>query len=82
MKKLLLFCALLILASGCEKSSGELIGVGPRPEWFDIDPFGMLFIPMGSYNMGPDDEDVGESLGVHFVTFVVLESALYTQLQL
>jgi formylglycine-generating enzyme required for sulfatase activity len=57
MKKLVLFCFILVLASGCEKSSGELLGVGPRPEWFDIDPYGMLFLPMGSYNMGPDDED-------------------------
>ena len=57
MKKLLLFGSLVVLASGCEKSSGELIGVNPRAEWFDIDPFGMLYLPMGSYNMGPSDED-------------------------
>lgn len=57
MKKLLLLCFLVVLASSCEKSSGELIGVQPRGEWFDIDPFGMLYLPMGSYNMGPSDED-------------------------
>ena len=33
------------------------MGVQGRPEWFDVDPFGMMHIPMGSYNMGPSDED-------------------------
>ena len=56
MKKLLLLSSIIALA-GCSKSTGELVGVGPREEWFDIDPFGMLYIPMGSYNMGPSDED-------------------------
>ncbi|OFY87199.1 MAG: gliding motility-associated lipoprotein [Bacteroidetes bacterium RIFCSPLOWO2_12_FULL_35_15] len=58
MKKLLLLGSLVaVLGTSCVKSSGELVGVHPRTEWFDIDPFGMLYIPMGSYNMGPDDED-------------------------
>jgi len=57
MKKLLLFTLVVILFSSCEKRTGELVGVQPRPEWYDIDPFGMLYIPMGSYNMGPSDED-------------------------
>ncbi len=57
MKKLLLLSSVVVLAAGCTKSSGELVGVHPREEWFDIDPFGMLYIPMGSYNMGPSDED-------------------------
>ena len=58
MKKLLLLGSMVAIAfTGCKTSTGELVGVHPRPEWFDIDPFGMLYIPMGSYNMGPSDED-------------------------
>jgi len=58
MKKLLLLgSSIAILSTGCVKSSGELVGVHPRTEWFDIDPFGMLLVPMGSYTMGPSDED-------------------------
>ena len=56
MKKLLLLGSIVTLAS-CQQSTGELVGVHPRAEWFDIDPFGMLYLPMGSYNMGPSDED-------------------------
>jgi gliding motility-associated lipoprotein GldK len=46
----------------CSKGNGELIGVQGRQEWYQPDPFGMLFIPMGSYNMGPSDQDVPYSL--------------------
>lgn len=45
--------------SGCGKSgNGQLIGVQKRGEWYQADPFGMLFIPMGSFNMGASDQDV------------------------
>src|SRR4051812_49284856 len=58
MKKLLFLGGLIVfLATGCSKSSGELIGVSKGSEWFDVDPFGMVYLPMGSYNMGPSDED-------------------------
>src|ERR1019366_4561839 len=58
MKKLLLVGSIVAVATtGCKTSTGELVGVHPRPQWWDIDPFGMLYIPMGSYNMGPSDED-------------------------
>ena len=53
---LLMFFA-SILAS-CSNGNGELIGVQDREEWYQDDPVGMLFIPMGSYNMGTSDEDV------------------------
>src|SRR3954471_11852796 len=59
MKKLLLLGSMVAIAvTGCKQGPpGELVGVHPRMDWFDIDPFGMLYIPMGSYNMGPSDED-------------------------
>jgi gliding motility-associated lipoprotein GldK len=49
--------ATTILLSGCGSDSGELIGVQDREEWYQDIPFGMLFIPMGSYNMGTSDQD-------------------------
>lgn len=59
MKKFIFLGSMVVIAAtGCKNSgNGELMGVQGRPEWFDVDPFGMLHIPMGSYNMGPSDED-------------------------
>ena len=72
MKKLLLLLisrrvvilrsTLLILITGilygCPLGDGELHGVENREVWFEPQPFGMAFIKMGSYNMGPNDQDV------------------------
>lgn len=50
---------LLILLSSCGNSgSGQLVGVQNRIQWYQPDPYGMLYLPMGSYNMGPSDQDV------------------------
>lgn len=44
---------------GCGSTgTGELIGVQGRPQWFQPDPYGMVYIPMGSFHMGPSDQDV------------------------
>jgi len=54
-----LICAAVIVLSGCGNSgNGYLTGVQGRKNWFQEDPFGMVYIPMGSYNMGPSDQDV------------------------
>jgi len=59
MKRLFLFLAVIALLSSCgSKDQGYLIGVQGRGEWYQPDPYGMLYIPMGSYNMGPSDQDV------------------------
>lgn len=59
MKKLLFLGSVVsVLGTSCTKNTGELVGVQPRPEWYDVDPYGMLYVPMGSYNMGPSDEDI------------------------
>ncbi len=59
MKKVLIF-SIIILFFGCKgsKETGELIGVQDRGSWYEPDPYGMQFIPLGSYNMGPGDQDV------------------------
>ncbi len=54
------FFAVLILA-GCNKKKGpmgELTGIGNSKDWYEPDPYGMVFIPQGSFNMGPNDQDV------------------------
>jgi len=63
MKKLLFFASvalvLIVTMSSCGNTgNGQLIGVQDRVLWYQPDPFGMLYIPMGSYNMGPNDHDV------------------------
>jgi gliding motility-associated lipoprotein GldK len=48
-----------LIIGGCGKnSSGELIGVQGRDKYFEPEPYGMVFIPQGSFNMGPSDQDV------------------------
>jgi sulfatase modifying factor 1 len=57
MKKLLVLASFVAIVTGCNKKTGELIGVQGREQWFQPDPFGTLYIPMGSYHMGPSDEE-------------------------
>ena len=59
MKKLLVFVVLLVFLGSCSNSgNGELTGVKGRSRYYQPDPFGMVYIPMGSYTMGVSDEDV------------------------
>ena len=63
MKKLILIASVIvILFSSCDRSGrGQLIGVTDRADWHYPDPYGMVYIPMGSYTMGPSDQDVAYS---------------------
>lgn len=61
MKRIVVISIVFALISGsCGNSggSGELTGVPGRIKYFEQDPFGMVFIPQGSYTMGPSDQDV------------------------
>ena len=59
MKKVILLFSIVVLLTACGGSgNGELIGVQDRQMWNPTDPYGMVFIPQGSYNMGPSDQDV------------------------
>lgn len=59
MKKIILLSSIVALLSACGGSgNGELIGVQNRAIWNPTDPYGMVFIPQGSFNMGPSDQDV------------------------
>jgi formylglycine-generating enzyme len=72
MKNLFYLSIFSLLFAGCASfDNGELQGVQGREEWFEPDPYGMLFIPMGSYNMGPSDQDVRYALTAHTKTVSV-----------
>jgi gliding motility-associated lipoprotein GldK len=59
MKKIILLSSIVALLSACGGSgNGELIGVQNREIWNPTDPYGMVFIKQGSFNMGPSDQDV------------------------
>lgn len=57
----MLLIAVAVLGS-CQRSSrGHLTGVQNRPDGFYSDPPGMVFVPMGSFTMGPSDQDIAYS---------------------
>ncbi|MFO7658066.1 MAG: SUMF1/EgtB/PvdO family nonheme iron enzyme [Bacteroidales bacterium] len=61
MKKIISFgfiLAVLIISSCSNYKSGELTGVPGRSKFFEPDPFGMVFIPQGSFTQGNNDQDV------------------------
>lgn len=59
---LFLFSATILLSSCGGGNRGQLVGTQGREEWYQSDPYGMLFIPSGSYTMGPSDQDVPYAL--------------------
>jgi gliding motility-associated lipoprotein GldK len=59
MKRILFFGLIITILSSCGNSgNGELIGIQDRAIWQPMDPYGMVFIPQGSFVMGPSDQDV------------------------
>jgi formylglycine-generating enzyme len=60
MKRFLFLITLsAVILSGCGRApSGELVGVQGRKKWHEPDPYGMVFVPQGSFIMGPSDEDI------------------------
>lgn len=73
MKKLILIGLVAVLVlSGCSSTgNGELIGVQQREKWFEPDPYGMVKIPMGSFVVGPQDEDITFSMNSQSKTISV-----------
>jgi len=62
MKKLLYILTGLTALSSCGTTdSGQLTGVSGRPQWYQADPYGTLYIPPGSFVMGQNDVDVPTS---------------------
>ncbi len=65
MKKLFIVAFALynvFLFSGCSNSgNGELTGVQHRPKWRETQPYGMVYVRRGSFNLGPSDQDPSTS---------------------
>lgn len=62
-----------IFSMGCGNGlNGELTGAPNRPAAFsETDPYGMVFVPQGSFNMGPNDQDVPFSMTAQSKTVTV-----------
>ena len=51
--------AVVILLSSCSSGlSGELTGAKSRRPWYHAQPYGMVFVPAGSFHMGSAEQDV------------------------
>ncbi|MCK5775892.1 MAG: gliding motility-associated lipoprotein GldK, partial [Bacteroidales bacterium] len=63
MKRLFLYTLVVLFMASCSNSgNGELVGTrGKSKPFYQPDPYGMVFIPMGSYTMGAGDEDLTNS---------------------
>lgn len=63
MKRVFLYLAALIILGSCGSSgNGELVGVQNRKPYYQPTPYGMAYIPLGSYTMGAGAEDVAYAL--------------------
>jgi formylglycine-generating enzyme required for sulfatase activity len=62
LRPILYLGAIGLLASCGGGGQGQLVGAQGRPEYFQVDPFGMNYIPMGAYTMGPSDQDAPYAL--------------------
>lgn len=50
-----------LLFISCQKADNYLPGKsGKKAEWFEPSPYGMVFVPRGSFRMGPSDDEVSE----------------------
>ena len=61
MKKILFFSLIVTLLSSCGSNllnDHRLIGSQDRDVWNPTIPYGMVFVPQGSFVMGPSDQDV------------------------
>ncbi|MCG6189612.1 T9SS ring complex lipoprotein PorK/GldK [Maribellus maritimus] len=67
MKKLLYFGIVLLSIltfTSCNQSggNGELVGVQDRGKWSESQPYGMVYVRRGSFNIGPSDQDPSKSM--------------------
>ena len=73
MKKLLYFILVVLTISSCttQSSNGQLVGATGRPIWYQADPYGMLYIQSGAFNMGQSDEDVPNTIIIRQKLFLL-----------
>lgn len=53
---------ILFSCGGRNKESGQLVGVQNRPKWSGISPYGMVYVPSGTFTVGTSDQDLNMSL--------------------
>lgn len=55
---------MVALLAGCSSGdNGQLVGSQNRPEWnSSVVPYGMVYIPSGTFHTGPSDQDVNYAL--------------------
>jgi gliding motility-associated lipoprotein GldK len=59
---LLAFLTLTLMFTSCgTQESGQLTGVLERPKWNHINPYGMIYIPSGTFHIGQSDQDIYSS---------------------
>lgn len=59
MKRIFVYLFMLLAFAACKNSGkGELIGVQNRTSFYQSAPYGMAFVPLGSFTMGASDQDV------------------------
>ncbi len=53
------YAVAMMLITGCSgTNNGELVGVERGAQFYEPDPYGMVFVPQGSFNMGQNEQDV------------------------
>ena len=60
--KFLSIAAMLSLAACKGGYNGQLLGSLDRPEFNQVIPYGMVYIPSGTFHMGQNDEDLSNAL--------------------
>jgi formylglycine-generating enzyme required for sulfatase activity len=72
MKKSLFYLIVVVALASCYSGPrGELVGVYPREEWVQVNPYGMNYIHFGSFTMGPSDQDVPYALDARSKTITL-----------
>lgn len=63
MKKLLVLSFVILIFVSCgDTNQGELVGVRKKSkQFYHPDPYGMKFVPQGSYTMGVGGQDIASS---------------------
>ena len=69
MKKIALFClaglTALVSSCGLNSGNGEMVGSNHRPVFKPFIPFGMVYVPSGTYHLGQTDQDIAYSQTAH-----------------
>ncbi len=72
MKNIIVFALSLLLLSSCGGTgNGELVGVQRDANFFEPNPYGMLFIAQGSFNMGQNEQDFASTSNAQVKTVTV-----------